>query len=429
MPVKEIFAMDPNVKNHLPPANPVPGVRYVPSRYTVSFTEGTREYTASTMTKQVLETALPSECFAGQGFDGLIRDRFLVPEGTDECSVYLDLLQALRKEYTSKHMHHPNYVILPTLGCNARCTYCFEEGRPVSSMTDETAGRVIRYITKTHGGMPVRLTWFGGEPLLRPDIIDRVSMGLRKEMIFYHSEFITNASLVTPEITEKMKSLWNTRKVQIAMDGAQEDYVRRKRYVTGSGQYHTVMRAVENIAAAGIRVVIRCNVDRDNLDSVPVFLNDLKQAVLHRGNVTVYCNPLFDFSREDPENNLGLWKRVLETDSLILRAGFSVLNHEVSPNELRLWRCMADQGDVLIAPDGSLFSCDSMPEHTRFGRLGDETEEQRECEICPVPVRQECRDCPFLPECTPFSDCPIRNKPCREVKQLQYLSALRRRLR
>lgn len=429
MPLKEIFAMDPEVKKHLPPAEPVQGVRYVPSRYAVSFREGSAVFTANILTKQVLETSLPEAGPAGRGFDDLIRNRFLVPEGTDECSVYLELLQALRQESVSNRTHHPNYVILPTLGCNARCTYCFEEGRPVSSMTEETAGRVIRYIAKTHGGMPVRLTWFGGEPLLRPDLVDRISTGLRKEMILYHSEFITNASLVTPETVEKMKTLWNTRKVQVAMDGAQEDYIRRKRYVKENGQYHTVIRAVESMAAAGIRVVIRCNVDRDNLDSIPAFLNDLKKTILHRGNVSIYCNPLFDFSREDPENNLGLWRRVLDTDSLILRAGFSVLDHEVSPKQLRLWHCMADQGDVLIAPDGSLFSCDSMPENTRFGQLGDETEAQRECSIVPEAVRPECRDCPWLPECTPFSGCPIRNNPCREVRELQYLSVLRRWIR
>jgi len=230
-------------------------------------------------------------------------------------------------------------------------------------MTGETAGRILDHIRQTHGGMPVRLTWFGGEPLLRPDIIDQISIGLRREMIFYHSECITNASLVTPQTVEKMRTLWPTRKVQIAMDGGREDYIRRKRYIREENQYQTVMQAAESIAAAGIRVVIRCNVDRDNLASVPDFLQDLRQAVRHRGNVSVYCNPLFDFARKDPQNNLELWQRILETDDLILRAGFSVLDHEVSP----AWHCMADQGDVLIAPDGTLFSCDSMPDNARLG--------------------------------------------------------------
>ena len=52
------------------------------------------------------------------------------------------------------------------------------------------------------------------------------------------------------------------------MDGAEPDYIARKRYYTARDQYHTVMEAVSRMSEAGIRVVIRCNVDEENW---PVF--------------------------------------------------------------------------------------------------------------------------------------------------------------
>lgn len=51
--------------------------------------------------------------------------------------------------------------------------------KPVT-MTPETADQTIRYILDTHEGDRVSLVWFGGEPLLCPDLIDRICGGLRE---------------------------------------------------------------------------------------------------------------------------------------------------------------------------------------------------------------------------------------------------------
>jgi len=58
-----------------------------------------------------------------------------------------------------------SYTILPTTGCNARCYYCFEHGSKVMTMTRETAGEVVRFITEHCGPKKtVAIMWFGGEP-------------------------------------------------------------------------------------------------------------------------------------------------------------------------------------------------------------------------------------------------------------------------
>ena len=108
----------------------------------------------------------------------------------------------------------------------------------------------------------------------------------------YESGMITNASLLTPEILQKMKGLWKLKTLQLSMDGAEQDYIRRKQYTIYHDEYHTVMNNINLLADADIEVTIRCNVDEENWAGIPDFLNDLKTAVYRKEKLKLYFCPL-----------------------------------------------------------------------------------------------------------------------------------------
>ena len=56
-------------------------------------------------------------------------------------------------------------MLIPTLGCPSRCSYCWssEEGSPI--MTIETVKETIAWLTNFRND-PVTITFHGGEPLL-----------------------------------------------------------------------------------------------------------------------------------------------------------------------------------------------------------------------------------------------------------------------
>lgn len=67
-------------------------------------------------------------------------------------------------------------TILPTEGCNFRCEYCYEEHKK-NVMSKEMQQVLINYVKKninSYAGLTV--SWFGGEPLLYPDVIENLSM-------------------------------------------------------------------------------------------------------------------------------------------------------------------------------------------------------------------------------------------------------------
>ena len=408
----------------LPPVYPVPGVTYIPSCFVLPFEHRGKKYVFNNLTKQCLEGSLPASAGAGEGFDKLITAYFLVPEDRDECAYY-NSVSTLMRAYRRRSGIN-SYTILPTSGCNARCIYCYEEGMKRETMTPETVRQTIRFIQETHEGNRVHLHWFGGEPLLGIDIIEQICEALREAGIKYSSNMISNGSLITPEIVTKMKRSWNLNYIQISMDGAEEDYIFRKNYSDYRDDYHTVMKAVSLMSGAGIHVTIRCNVDEENWERIPKFLEDLKTGVAHKRRVGLYFCPLNSVRRSGED--AAMWARIRDTDRQVQNAGFRYTPYMGLKRSFRVYHCMADGGSVVITPDGSLYSCEHCPPESRFGDIfRGITDEAGRKEFCRVDrTREKCRGCPFLPDCTSFATCPVEDFHCREVHEMMALNSLRR---
>lgn len=427
-PVREIKKPDEALAKILLPASLPEGVFCVPSRFTLSFAHKGRNYVYNTLTRQCLEAELPERCRAGEGCDELIGNLFLVPEDKDECGFYNDLSSLLRKYARIRSGGgYQGFTIMPSLACNASCIYCYEEGMKPVTMTPETADRTIRFILETGSDKGVTLRWFGGEPLLRPDLIGRICEGLRDSGRSYHSVMVSNGSLITEEILSKMKGLWRLTRIQISMDGAESDYILRKRYGSYEDQYQRVLGAVRAVSEAGIQVLVRCNVDCENIDSFPLFLKDLKKSVPCREGVKLYLSPLYQVRAG--QEDLRIWEKVADAGPMIEAAGFSSFYSSPSGKKkpYRASRCMADGNGVVIGPDGSLYACEHCPPESRLGDIwrgvtGDEAGK----EFCRSDrTRVKCRTCPFLPDCTSFASCPVEDSQCREVRTMLKTAWLR----
>ncbi len=354
----------------------------------------------------------------------LMQQYFLVPVDFSEEEFYRKTIYLLRK--LTERKGYVRYTILPTTGCNARCVYCFEKGYPIQTMSEETAEQVVRFISETKcEHQPIQLGWFGGEPLLGQKIIDWISDRLREKEILFTSSMVTNGSLFTDDVIEKARTRWNLNHVQISMDCAETVYRQRKQFLIYDHQYETVLRQAAKAAKAGISVTIGCNVDGENVDEIPEFIRDAANRISEKGKVTILFPQLFQ-SRSSKENCLVL-KKIMQYDDVLEQYGFPGI-YQGLPDHLKLFSCMADgkNREVVIAPDGKLYACEHCEEGTSFGTIWDgitdplllnSYEEWDE-------TKDNCRECPYLPLCTPFSKCSVVDFDCQAIRTMVLHSAM-----
>ena len=252
----------------------------------------------------------------------LIDRWFLVPQEHDDqklcCQIHqmAALLKPAAKAITG-------YTILTTTGCNARCFYCFEKGMKSVSMTAETASKVVRYIMAHRGDEEVKISWFGGEPLVNAKVIDQICTELREQGVPFRSTMISNGYLFDADKVQRAKDLWQLQQVQITLDGTEQTYNRVKDYVyRGVNAFERVLQNIGLLTAAGIRVNIRLNVDQHNIGEMAVLVELLHQRFGTNEHLTVYSMQLY--GEHSPEDSAELFAQRMQLKQQIAQCGYKL---------------------------------------------------------------------------------------------------------
>ena len=356
-----------------------------------------------------------------KGMEQLIGKRYIVSLSYVEADHYRDTLSILKIMKRGKNKGFRKFTILPTTACNARCVYCFEQGFVPETMSRDTADRLIEYILKTKDEGRINLEWFGGEPFVAHDIITYICQRLTDAGVEFTSAIVTNGSLINDEITDTAVNVWHLKRAQVSVDGTRVNYELRKAYPDKRFNYDVVMENILRLAKAGVKVVMRCNLDRDNIGDVDIFFDDIYERFGGYDNVRIYLAPLHQ------EMKLGSITELHQaiTDLYANACGtpkekmFSIPG--VSGG-MRCNYCFVDAMDhtVIIMPDGSFTNCENFPEGHNWGnvREGVTDEALYERLKTPAAIDDKCRTCCFLPECTPTRRplCPVTNERCYECK-------------
>jgi uncharacterized protein len=80
-------------------------------------------------------------------------------------------------------------IFLVTEQCNFRCTYCYENFEK-GKMSDDVIEGVIKYVEKRGPQLKnLNVHWFGGEPLLALDVIEKLSNQMLDTKFYTSSSF------------------------------------------------------------------------------------------------------------------------------------------------------------------------------------------------------------------------------------------------
>lgn len=188
--------------------------------------------------------------------------------------------------------HTVALTVCPTMACNFDCPYCFESHR-AGRMSEETCGDVVRLAERmlaVSGARVLNVTWFGGEPLLAPDLIESLSARLRsaasRARAEYTAEIVTNGYLLTPPVAE-MLGRCGVVSAQVTLDGIGPAHDRTRHRPGGGGSFETI---TENLRVKlPFRIDLRHNVHEGNRAGVPEMKAFAERLAREGGNEIRFC--------------------------------------------------------------------------------------------------------------------------------------------
>ena len=199
-------------------------------------------------------------------------------------------------------------TICPTMACNFECPYCFSirgSGKMSPEVQDDVVALVGRMLDAARA-KKLTITWFGGEPLLAPDVIESLSPRLialaEEHGCEYKSWIFTNGYLITQEIVDMFGRCQITR-VHIPLDGIGETNDATRRLVGGGPTFERIIENLD-LLKPPIATLVRANTHEGNVSQ----LDDLKALVLKRGRdagniINFYVARLVDVSPADEPNS------------------------------------------------------------------------------------------------------------------------------
>ncbi len=371
-------------------------------------------------------------------YEKLMKNQLLIPEGVDEFEYIL--------EQHRKAVHNDDFlrlIILPTLSCNLNCPYCYEtqEG---SKMGEDTIRNIKSLVEgKLSGLEKLKISWFGGEPLLYPDVIRDVGTFASKlageQGIRFVSTITTNATLLSEDVIKILEKA-KVSELQATLDGSRATHNRTRIPPDGRATYSQIVTNIKNYLEYDSEnsLILRVHlhsVDEREMDGIKKIFEQFGE---YKDQLKIYFRQLFPSCTEgwdkdlvdEPTNPASSHNSDKKENRII------ALYEEAIEENFRIYfgktlsSCYADyDSSWVIKPDGLLHKCTvALEEERSLGKLTEDglkyfwdrytTWQKRTSDGFD---RDEMKNCPFFPfswgKC-PYSKYqnPDQTSSCNEIK-------------
>lgn len=356
----------------------------------------------------------------------LYKAGLILDEETDEDALYDALF------YETTFCKSWELIIMPTQQCNFRCKYCYETSEFMSKgeISESSQISILKYIQKNaRFHSKLRVSWFGGEPLLAMKAINRLSEGIIKicdnKKLIYESEITTNGYNLTPEVFD---ALYKNKVYiyQITLDGVKDSHDQQRIKADGTGTFEKIFENLlyiknnkEKYKMA--RVTIRTNVTQKVMSYLDEFIElfNLNFGTDERFSLRFIEACKYDNNEEN---------RRLEDSEYLQREEFLNILYDEKYREklvsiddvIRMFSparyiCYAaSKNKYVIDPELNVYKCTVHFElaENKVGYLknnGDMIVDETLNKMWYVrkTLPKECRDCFYLPCCNK-TGCPIK---------------------
>lgn len=281
----------------------------------------------------------------------------IVDDLCDEKQLVLNKIKRTDNDDTAYHLH-----INPTVDCNFRCWYCYEEHVKGSKMTPEVLVSVKKLISNILNNQinlkTFNLSFFGGEPLMyfnviAKPLIEHVNTLCLPKDIKVNLHFTSNGFLLNNTIIDFLRD--KNVCFQITLDGGKNTHDSTRYTKKGLGSYDVIIRNIKRLVEANSYVILRINYTSSNIFNVSSVLNDLCDIKnYYKRNITVDFQKVWQDN--DAEKNDAVIQCLNENIRLFSSEGFRVSSHKVLDSVTN--SCYGDKRyHALINYNGEVFKC------------------------------------------------------------------------
>lgn len=197
-------------------------------------------------------------------------------------------------------------LIAPTMECNFNCPYCFEHHR-TGFMSLSVQNEIIRFIEnsiKENQHKHLFVYWFGGEPLLGIDIIEKMSKEILeitdKYGLKYSSAMSTNGYFLTQKNIDILEKCRLTR-IQVTLDGMKELNDKTRVLVDGTGTFDIIINNLMQLRT-GIKIYVRINLNKENQSEIAK-VSDLIKKIKEKNDIDISTYgahmSVYEYNNED----------------------------------------------------------------------------------------------------------------------------------
>jgi uncharacterized protein len=339
---------------------------------------------------------------------------FIVDEDTDE---YLQL--KIMGEIAKYNKTGLSLTVAPTLDCNMACPYCFENKSNLK-MSQNTKNKFIDFIKdriKEDRISSLKISWYGGEPLLQLDTILELSLKIidicNLNNVHYWADIVTNGSLLDAEKAMLLREKCKVSRAQITLDGLSDEHNKRRVLKNGEDSFNRIVGNIDEIKDI-LSISIRINVDKDNMENAERLIDFFLKKKQWGSKVNFYFAPLENISEKCGimSNTCYTYAEFGEINRMILRKiynnGYSNIVRAQVPKPTTLFCSALTTNAFVVDPEGYLYTCWSNVgrKEKSVGTLDKGAVLNREyLDWLSLEHPEGCKSCTYLPVC--HGGCPL----------------------
>ncbi|HEY9059032.1 MAG TPA: radical SAM protein [Pseudobacteroides sp.] len=303
-----------------------------------------------------------------------------------------------------------------TNNCNMACKYCYVNGNKISTMRMETAHKAVDLAAEI-GGESIGIIFFGGEPLLKKDLIyetiDYCRWKQKDQNYRFHYKITTNGLLLDEEFIRY--SLKENLFIALSFDGIQKAHDAMRVDKSGEGTYTRLIDKLRMIINerpyAPVMLVVSPGTVKYYYESV-VFLYE-------KGFKYIICS--LDYSGAWTKEHTDVLKkeykklsefyydRTIKEEKFYFSPFEVKISSHINCDSYGTERCELGKKQISVAPDGSLYPCVQFVGNSFYniGSVWTGIDEYKRQELFyrNEEEKEGCKDCAVRKRCNHHCGC------------------------